>query len=247
MAQADLDLSIIVPAYNEAERIPKTLRRLREYFSGQSCSYEIIVVLDGPSDSTRDVLKSMSGEIEKLRCIDRRENHGKGFTVREGMLRAAGRVRLFTDADNSTDITHFDKMRPLFDNGYDIVIASRNAHDVPGAQEAVPQGWTKRMLGRIGNLFIQLVAVRGIWDTQCGFKAFRADAAERIFSQTKIPGWGFDIEVLALARAQNFKVGIIPAHWVNDDRSHVRSLDYLGVLADTVRVRYNLAAGKYKL
>jgi len=247
MAQADLDLSIIVPAYNEAERIPQTLKRLREYFSGQSCSYEIIVVLDGPSDSTRDVLKGMSGETEQFRCVDRTENRGKGFTVKEGMLKALGHVRLFTDADNSTDIAHFDMMRTLFDKGYDVVIASRNPHDVPGAQETVPQAWTKRILGRIGNLFVQLLAVRGIWDTQCGFKAFRAEAAERIFSLTEIEGWGFDIEVLALARALNFKVGIIPAHWVNDDRSHVRWLDYLGVLADTIRVRYNLAAGKYKL
>ncbi len=247
MAQADLDLSVIVPAYNEAERIPKTLKRLQEYFTGQSYSYEIIVVLDGLTDRTRDVLKRLSGEIQHLKIIDRPINRGKGFTVREGMLKACGCVRLFTDADNSTDIDHFELMKPLFDEGYDVVIASRSSKDAPEAKQAVPQVWYKRIIGKMANLAVQLIAVRGIWDTQCGFKAFRAEAAERIFSQTEIAGWGFDIEVLALARALKFKVGIIPAYWINDDRSHVRGLDYLLVLGETLRVRCNLITGKYKL
>ena len=247
MAAADLDLSVIVPAYNEAERIPTTLKRLKEYLSGQSYSYEILVVLDGPSDSTRDVLRRLSGEIQHLKIIDRPINRGKGFTVREGMLRASGSVRLFTDADNSTDIDHFELMERLFDQGCDVVIASRSSKDAAEATQTVPQVWYKRILGKAGNLMVQLIAVRGIWDTQCGFKAFRAEAAERIFSQAKITGWGFDIEVLAMARVLGFKVGIIPAHWINDDRSHVGGLDYLRVLADAVKVRYNLFVGKYKL
>ena len=138
-------------------------------------------------------------------------------------------------------------MQPLFDKGYDLVIASRDSKDVPEAQQAVPQAWYKRLIGRAGNLIVQLLAVRGIWDTQCGFKACRGEVAERIFSQTVIEGWGFDIEVLALAQALNYRIGIIPAHWVNDDRSHVGPFDYLRVLADTVRVRINLTAGEYKL
>ncbi|MGH7810271.1 MAG: hypothetical protein ACREP5_08350, partial [Candidatus Binatia bacterium] len=169
------------------------------------------------------------------------------FTVKEGMLEASGEIRLFTDADNSTDIAHFDRMKPLFDQGYDVVIASRNELDVSGAEQAVSQVWYKRAVGRLGNRIVQLVAVPGIWDTQCGFKAFRADAAERIFSQTTIERWGFDIEVLALARALQYKIGMIPAHWINDDRSHVRPTDYLAVLADTFTVRWNLIAGKYDL
>jgi glycosyltransferase involved in cell wall biosynthesis len=187
----------------------------------------------------------MLREIPNLKVIDRPVNRGKGHTVKEGMRRAAGRIRLFTDADNSTDIAHFEKMKPFFNEGYDLVIASRNSKDAPNAEEAVPQAWYKRWTGRVGNLIVQLLAVPGIWDTQCGFKAFRADVAERIFSDTKIEGWGFDIEVLALARAFNYKIGIIPAHWVNDARSHVRWFDYLRVLGDTLRVRANLRARKY--
>jgi dolichyl-phosphate beta-glucosyltransferase len=185
--------------------------------------------------------------MSNLRIIDRPVNRGKGFTVRQGMLEARGQIRLFTDADNSTDIAHFDQMKPFFDNGYDLLIASRNAKDAPGAEQAVSQPWYKKFIGRLGNLLVQLLAVPGISDTQCGFKAFRAEAAERIFSQTTVDGWGFDIEVLALARALNYKMGVIPAHWINDDRSHIRPVDYLRVLGDTVRVRLNLARRKYRL
>ncbi|HYY25285.1 MAG TPA: dolichyl-phosphate beta-glucosyltransferase [Candidatus Udaeobacter sp.] len=247
MASPEIYLSVIVPAYNEAERISRTLERLDQYLGGNILTYEILVVLDGPTDNTREVLEQLSGRIPNLKIIDRQVNRGKGFTVKEGMLQASGSVRLFTDADNSTDIAHFDKMKPLFDQGCDLVIASRNSKDVAQAQQAVPQAWYKRWTGHAGNLIVQLVTVRGIWDTQCGFKAFRGEAAERVFSQTMIEGWGFDIEVLALARALNYKLGIIPARWVNDDRSHVGPFDYLGVLADTFRIRTNLMTGRYRL
>jgi len=111
----------------------------------------------------------------------------------------------------------------------------------------VPQAWYKRISGQIGNAIVQLFAVPGIWDTQCGFKAFSAEAAEQIFARATIDGWGFDIEVLALARALNYKTGIIPAHWVNDSRSHVRPFDYVRVLGDTLTVWFNFLARKYDL
>jgi dolichyl-phosphate beta-glucosyltransferase len=137
-------------------------------------------------------------------------------------------------------------MRPLFEQGFDLVIASRNALDVEGAEQAIAQAWYKRAIGRLGNRIVQRLAVPGIWDTQCGFKAFRAEAAVRIFSQVTIERWGFDIEVLAIARALQLRIGIIPARWINDERSHVRMADYFNVLADTIKVRRNLATGKYR-
>lgn len=194
-------------------------------------------MLDGPTDGTREVLKNISGEIANLRVIDRRVNRGKGYTVKEGMLAASGRVRLFTDADNSTDIAHLSQMLPLFDQGYDVVIASRNSKDAAGARQTIPQPFYRWLLGRIGNFIAQLLVIPGIWDTHCGFKAFGAAAAERIFSQTEIDGWGFDIEVLVLARALNRKIGIIPAHWINDDGSHMRVHSYLQALRDIIRLR----------
>jgi glycosyltransferase involved in cell wall biosynthesis len=247
MPQPDVYLSVIIPVYNEAERCPQTLRRLHEYLATSSFNYEILIVLDGPTDGTREVLDRISSEISNLRIIDRPVNRGKGFTVREGMLEACGQIRLFTDADNSTDIAHFDQMKTLFDEGCDLVIASRNPTDVAGARQTVSQSWYRRSIGKLGNLLVQRVAVPGIWDTQCGFKAFRAETAVRIFSQSVIEEWGFDIEVLALARRLNYNIGIIPAHWVNDARSHVRNIDYLRVFRDTFKVRANLLMGKYGL
>src|SRR3989344_2367285 len=165
MPKLDVYLSVIIPAYNEAERLPKTLRRFQEYFSAQPYSYEILVVSDGSKDRTADIVGSMEGEIKNIRFIDRKKNMGKGYSVREGMLAAYGKIRLFADADNATDISHFDKMRPLFDEGYDLVICSRDPKDAPGARQAVPQRRWKRFLGNLGNLYIQFMAVRGIWDT----------------------------------------------------------------------------------
>ena len=247
MSQRTVYLSVIVPAYNEADRIGKTLKRIDQFIRGQGFGYEILVVLDGPTDRTKEVVNQLSGEISNLRVIDRSVNRGKGYTVREGMLKASGTVRLFTDADNSTDIEHFDKMKPLFDQGCDVAIASRHPKDATGASQVVPQVWSKRIIGQIGNAIVQLFAVRGIWDTQCGFKAFRAEAAERIFARATIDGWGFDIEVLALARALKYRTGIIPARWINDPRSHVRPFDYVRVLGEAIRVGFNLATGKYNL
>lgn len=247
MPDPNIYLSAIIPAYNEATRLPETLRRFQEYLTKKPFSYEILVVLDGPTDNTRDALKQVASQIQNLKIVDRDVNRGKGYTVKQGMLKASGRVRLFADADNSTDISHFDSMQALFESGYDVVICSRSSSDVPGARQAVPQVWYKRLIGKIGNLFVQLLAVRGVWDTQCGFKAFRDHAAEEIFSRAVIDGWGFDIEVLALARALNYRIGIIPATWINDPRSHVAFGGYMQVLWETVKVWKNLTSRKYKL
>ncbi len=247
MTQTEVYLSVIVPAFNEAERIGKTLRRVHSYLARVPFSSEILVVIDGAKDQTAAVVRQLAREIPQLKLFERAVNRGKGFTVKEGMLAAKGEIRLFCDADNSTDIAHFDKMKPLFDQGFDVVIASRNDADVDGAEQAVSQAWYKRAIGRLGNRIVQRFAVPGIWDTQCGFKAFRAAAADRIFSQTTIERWGFDIEVLALAQALYYKIGIVPAHWINDERSHVRATDYLRVLTDTLKVRRNFLTAKYRL
>lgn len=240
-------LSVIIPAYNEEKRIGKTLRRLDEYLRKQTYTYEILVVVDNATDKTADVVRGFESVIPCLRLLWRDVNFGKGGSVVRGMLDAKGEIRLFTDADNSTDISHFEKMKPLFDAGSDIVITSRNPWDAAGAGQAISQAWYKRIMGIAGNIFIQIVAVRGIWDTQNGFKAFRKEAAGRIFPQLAIYGWGFDIEILALARAMKLRVGIVPAHWMNDEESHVRLVNYFGVLWETVKIRWNLVTGKYRI
>lgn len=242
----DIYLSVIIPAYNEEARIEKTLRRVHAYLSRQSFSYEILVVVDQATDNTAGIVRAFMKETPHLCILERTDNHGKGYSVKGGMLAAEGEIRLFTDADNSTDISYFDAMKPLFDEGYDVVISSRHPWDAAGAAQEVSQVWYKRMLGIAGNLFIQFVAVWGIWDTQNGFKAFRKEAAQKLFSQVRIYRWGFDVEVLALARRAGLRIGIIPIQWKNDERSHVKLSGYLTTLWDTVRVRWNLMRGIYK-
>ncbi len=239
-------LSVIIPAYNEERRILATLVSIHEYLSRQTYTWEILIVLDGPTDGTLDQIRDFVAEREVIKWIDRKQNIGKGYTVREGMLAANGQIRLFTDADNSTDISHFGQMQTLFEKGYDVVITSRDAKDAPGAGQAVPQPSIKRLLGNTGNLFIQLVAVPGIWDTQCGFKAFTAEAAEQIFSVARIDGWGFDIEALALARQFGYRIAVIPARWIDHAETHVRTWNYVTTLLETIRVRWNLWSGAYK-
>jgi len=242
-----VDLSVVIPAYNEADRLPRTLRRLQQYLREKPWGYEIIVVLDGPTDGTRAVLKELSPQIDHLEVLDGALNRGKGHAVRRGMLHARGRLRLFSDAENSTDISHLEKMLPLLDQGCDIVICSRHRRDAHGARQEVPQPWYKRCVGSAGNLFIQLVALPGIWDTQCGFKLFSEAAAEQIFSRALVDGWAFDIEALALGRARGYRIGIAAAHWINDAKSHVAWHSYLEVLWETVKLRWRLAAGGYDL
>ncbi|PIR69318.1 MAG: hypothetical protein COU47_03815 [Candidatus Niyogibacteria bacterium CG10_big_fil_rev_8_21_14_0_10_46_36] len=239
-------LSIIIPAYNEEKRLPKTLRETADYLKQKSYNYEIIVVSSKSTDNTVGVVESMKKDVPHLNVINVPVNRGKGDSVRVGMLAASGKIRLFMDADNATDISHFEKMRPLFDDGYEVVICSREERDAEGATQAVAQPFHKRLLGDMGNIFIQIVAVRGIWDTQCGFKAFRNFAAEQIFSQMKITGFGFDIEVLAMSRLFGYRIGIIPAHWINDPNTKVNLFSYIKVLWETVVIGWNVRRGAYK-
>ncbi|HEX6383117.1 MAG TPA: glycosyltransferase, partial [Anaerolineae bacterium] len=173
------------------------------------------------------------------------ENRGKGYTVRQGMLAAHGEIRLFTDADNSTDMAHFDQMKPLFDQGANVVICSRDAKDAPGARQSIPQPMIKRFLGNAGNLFIQLMVVPGIWDTRCGFKAFSSEAAERIFAAAQIDGFSFDDEALALARRFGYEIKVVAANWLDAEGTHVGKLDYMRNIWEAIKIRWNLLTGVY--
>jgi glycosyltransferase involved in cell wall biosynthesis len=237
-------LSVIIPAYNEAKRLPLTLIDVDKHLDEQEYSYEILVINDGSTDETAEIVSRFMPLINNLRLIDNTENKGKGAVVRQGMLEAKGLWRLFMDADNSTSVVEFNKMISYFKSGYDVVIGSR---DVRGARMLPAQPIHKRLFGRLGNLIIQLFLTRGIWDTQCGFKCFSEDAAQRIFSLTKIDRWGFDAEALALAKALGYKTKEIPIFWVNDIRSHVRFSDYLQVLFETVKVRWWLWRDIYNI
>lgn len=240
-------LSVIIPAYNEEKRISNTLLAIDYYLSKQKYFYEILVVNDGSKDRTKELVNNFKNLIKNLKLIDSQPNHGKGYAARLGILEAKGEYRLFMDADNSTTVEHLEKMRPYFKDGFEVVIGSRDKKDAVGAKQVVPQSFFKRQLGNLGNLLIQLVAVPGIWDTQCGFKAFTAKAADDIFSHCLIDRWGFDIEVLALAKRMGYKIAVVPVVWVNAPDSRVNWKGYLKTFGELFKIKWNLAADKYKL
>jgi len=238
-------LSVVIPAYNESKNITNTLLDIDHYLSKKEYSYEILVVNDGSKDDTVKVVEKVGGLVKNLRIIDNQINHGKGWVVRQGMLKSLGQIRLFMDADNATTINHFEKMIPLFEQGHQVVIGSRDSKDVTGARQTVAQAWHKRLMGNMANILIQILAVPGIWDTQCGFKAFTAEVAEDVFKRSLIDRWGFDIEALALAKKLNYKIKIIPVNWVNNPNSRVTLKGYLNTFIELFKVRWNLIIGKY--
>lgn len=245
MEKSEIYLSVIVPYYNDEKKVHH-MEVISAYLKKQAFTYEIIAVNDGSRDRTAEMLKNLMPQVPNLKVIGEEENHGKGYVVRKGMLAAKGKIRLFMDSDNGTDISNFDKMRPLFDKGYDVVISSRDEKDAPGAGQKFPQPWHKRQMGNMGNLYIQIVAgLWGVWDTQNGFKAFRDHAAERIFKISKINRWTFDVEVLALAKRFGYKISIIPVQWINDPDSRVNLLGYIKSLLEVAKFRWGLIRGKY--
>ncbi len=242
-------LSVIIPVKNEVKRLPITLVDIDKHLSKAGFSYEIIVVDGVSSDGTPELVEKFKDIVANLKLVKLETNEGKGGAVKRGMMEAEGKYRLFADADNSTSIDHFEKMLPYFKEGYDVVICSRA---IKGARLDPPQPFIRQLLGKAGNLFIQLVVLPGIWDTQCGFKGFTEEAARKIFPLQKISGapprgWGFDVEILALARRLGFKIKEMPVHWVNDPFSKVTPMAYFGVLLETVKVRYWLMRNAYNL
>lgn len=240
-----IHLSVVIPSYNEEKAISNTLLAIDHYLSKKDYSYEILVVSDGSTDKTAEIVRKFANVVNNLRLIDNQINHGKGWVVRQGMLEAKGKFRLFMDADNSTTVEHLEKMWPLLEKGHQVVIGSRDEKDAKGAKQAVPQSFLKRQMGNMGNILIQLLAVPGIWDTQCGFKMFSDEAAEKIFNRCLVDRWGFDIEALALARKFGYKIGIIPVYWKNRTESKVNWKSYLGVFRDVFKVRWRLIIKKY--
>jgi dolichyl-phosphate beta-glucosyltransferase len=240
-----IKLSVVIPAYNEELRLPGTLSQSIEYLKRQSYSSEIIVFNDGSTDDTERIAReqfSASVPVKLLSHSDR-ANHGKGASVKRGILEARGAYRLFMDADNSTPLDQVDRFWPLFSQGYDVVIGSRALKD---SVIGVRQARYKEIAGKLGNWVIRMFAVPEIRDTQAGFKMFAGKEAEMIFSRQTIDRWGFDIELLTIARSLGFRIREVPITWINASGSKVTMRSYLEVLCEVWRIRQNLRAGLYR-
>ncbi|MFH1656659.1 MAG: dolichyl-phosphate beta-glucosyltransferase [Candidatus Nealsonbacteria bacterium] len=237
-------LSVIIPAYNEEKRIPSTLIDIDKYLRKQTFSYEILVVNDGSKDNTAKVVRGLQRKIKNLKLIDNKKNHGKGFVTRQGLMKAKGEYRLFTDADNSTSINQVKKLLPFFKKGYDIVIGSR---DVKGAVLDPPQPLKRIIVGNIFNLSVQvIVGLWGIWDTQCGFKALSAEAVSKILPKCSIDRWAFDPEILKIGKKLGYKIKEVPVVWKNDLESKVKLKGMIKMGFDLLKIRLNLIIGKYR-
>lgn len=242
MEQNDIFLSVVLPAYKEEERIGKTLEAVDQYLRKQAFEYEILVMNDGSSDRTAGAVKEYELKIKWLRLIDNAQNNGKGFVVRQGMLEARGKYRLFMDADNSVPIDYFDEFLPYFSQGYDVVIGSI---EVAGAKVEEHAAWYRRMLGHWAKLLIRVLAIWEIHDTQRGFKVFSAQAAQDVFSLQTLTRWGFDIEILVIAKRLDYRIKELPVVWNNPAGSKVTLGAYFTTFRDLLIVKKNLILGKY--
>lgn len=246
-------LSVVIPAYNEASRLPTTLRKVMAFLEGCDYSYEVIVVDDGSDDDTARIVEEVAASHPHLRVI-RNPHRGKGYAVRTGMLQAQGRYILYSDADFSAPIEEVEKLLPYLERRYDIAMGSREGK---GAIRYDEPGY-RHVMGRVFNTFVRVVALPQFNDTQCGFKAFRRDVAHRLFLNLHLYGekagdvkgamvTGFDVEVLYLALKWGYKIKEVPVQWYYFSGSKVNPLkDTYRLFKDIVKVRANDVRGMYK-
>jgi len=232
-------LSLILPAYNEAGRIERTLRATQDYLDAQRFAYEIIVAADG-DDGTRELVAEMGRADSRLSVLGSAQRGGKGRGIRLGVARARGRVVGFCDADYKTPIEEMDKLLPWVEDGWDVVIGSRC---VPESKVEVPQALYRQLGSRAFALGMHLViGLWGIHDTQCGFKFFRAEVARDLFGRGRIDGYMFDVEVLHLAERAGYRIKEVGVRWRDDGDSRLALLSgNWRNLCDIFRIRF----GKY--
>lgn len=230
-----IELSIIIPAYNEAKRLPQTLEKVSLFLNKKRLDAEIIIVNDGSTDETEEYVLGLQKQLANLRLLNLPQNQGKGAAVKAGMLAAKGEYRLFMDADNSTDLEEINKLLPFIDD-YPIIIGSRY---LKKDSVKVKQSWRRQLVSRAGNFIIRRILRLNFSDTQCGFKLFRAEAAQKIFNALTSRRWVFDIEVLLLAKKNHFEVLELPVNWYNSQQSKMRQLPFWQTLNELILINRN--------
>lgn len=234
-------LSLVIPALNEQARLPYTLSEIERYVCAEHLDCEVIVVDNGSRDATSVVVQQAAARFPRLRLL-RTDRRGKGLAVRTGVLAAHGDVVLFADADLSWSVSDLSRFCTMVTADHPIVIGSREGF---GARRTGEPGY-RHIMGRVFNRVVQALAVPGIEDSQCGFKAFNRTVAQTLFQRQRLDGWGFDVEVLYLAQRFGYAVTEVPLDWEHKENSRVAPVrDALLMVADVLRVRVNASRGAY--
>ena len=230
------DLSVVIPAYNEENRLPATLHRVREYLEDEKRSYELVLVDDGSGDGTLAAMNAAAERHSNIRVVALGENRGKGRAVAAGVAASRGALLLFSDADLSTPIEELAKLEAAVAAGADVAIASRA---LKGSEIVIPQPGTRVLMGKVFNLLVQgMLLVPGVWDTQCGFKLFRGPSGRELFAALETDGFAFDVEVLHRARRRGLRIAEVPVSWSHSAPTKVRWQHPLQMFRDLVRIRF---------
>jgi dolichyl-phosphate beta-glucosyltransferase len=229
-----VELSVVIPCYNERGRLPASLERVLEFLDGSGRSFEIVVVDDGSADGTLEYATEVAAGDPRVRALGYDGNRGKGFAVAYGVVRTRGRSVLVSDADLSTPIEQVDRFLPLLEDA-EIVIGSRA---IAGADLRVRQPWWRERVGRLMNTAIRTISGLNFADTQCGFKLFTRRAAQDIFSQVTVERWMFDVEALLIGRKLGYRITETPVTWIHSGESRVKLSHLFSVLRELVHIRF---------
>jgi dolichyl-phosphate beta-glucosyltransferase len=237
------ELSIVIPAYNEEKRLAPVLDSVYSFFTSQGIDFEIVVVNDGSTDNTGALVKDFTCKYKQVRLIEHTNNKGKGYAIRIGVLAANGDLILTNDADGSSPIVEFGRLRASIKNGADLAIGSRAKPDSSCTVNALPY---RTYMGNTFNRIVQSLLLPGIYDTQCGFKLFKKAVARDIFAAATIDGYAFDVEILYLAKLRKYRLEEVPTSWNNMPGSKLNIfVDSLKMLVEVLKIKCNAARGKY--
>jgi glycosyltransferase involved in cell wall biosynthesis len=241
--QLEFTYSIVLPAYNEGARIGATLQKILAFANECNWSAEVIVVNDGSTDNTAEIVRQVATDNPRLRLIQNPGNRGKGFSVRNGMLHAQGEILLFSDADLSSPIEEAPKLFAAIKQGADVAIGSRW---LKPELQTTRQPLRRQVFGRLFNLALRVILGLQFKDTQCGFKAFSRRSADLVFPLQKVERWGFDPEILFLAKLSGLKIEEVPVRWAHREGGAIHPLrDGIRMVGEMLKIRWNALTGKY--
>lgn len=237
-------LSVIIPAYNEEKIIAKTINDIEDFFLKQHYNYDILIVNDGSVDNTKKIIENLQKDKKNIKILNNDKNLGKGYSVKKGLLEAEGDLRLFMDADSSTNIDQVEKLLSFLYYGYDVIIGSRG---IDGSKIIIKQPLYRRILGyaykTINRLFIGLTKIN---DTQCGFKLFTEKVVKDVIPRCEINGWSFDSEILVIAQKLGYKIKESPIIWTNNNNSKVKICGMTKSVFDLMKIKLNIITKKYE-